>query len=390
MALMRRQSLVKFDAPLCETIVETPKPAAKEVLVRIERCGLCHSDLHIQDGYADLGGGKKLDTTRGMTLPFTLGHEIAGVAQEAAPDAPKDLIGARRAVFPWIGCGQCRDCQSGAENLCTKHRFLGVSIDGGFASPGLVPDAKYLLDYDPLPVNQAATWMCSGVTAFGALKRLVDRPRQRNLLLIGLGGVGMMGLSFAQAMFKQSISVADLSAAAREAALHNGAAVAYDPSEAEVVRRIIKETEGGFDEIVDFAGNEKSMAFAVSVVARGGKIVVSGLMGGNFSLPMVQWIYKRMTIEGFMVGTLAEGHELMALARAGKIKPTPMKEEPMGDVQQWIDAFRAGKVVGRIILKNYKHKSLAGLAVKITGGRRWPGGNLSRAPQRRRSRFWSR
>src|SRR3989442_627392 len=242
MALLRRQSLVKFDAPLCETIVDTPKPVAKEVLVRIERCGLCHSDLHIQDGYADLGGGKKLDTTRGMTLPFTLGHEIAGVV--------------------------------------------------------------------------------------------------------------MMGLSFAQAMFQQKISVADLSSAARDTALKNGAAFAYDPAEPDVVKRMIKETEGGFDEIVDFAGNEKSMAFAVSVVARGGKIVVSGLMGGNFSLPMVQWVYKRMTIEGFMVGTLAEGKELMALARSGKIKPTPMREEPMGDVQKWIDELRAGKVVGRIVLKN--------------------------------------
>ena len=67
-----------------------------------------------------------------------------------------------------------------------------------------------------------------GVTAYGALKRLVDRPRQRNLLLIGLGGVGMMGLSFAQAMFRQNVTVADLSPAARETALKNGAAVAYD------------------------------------------------------------------------------------------------------------------------------------------------------------------
>src|SRR5262249_892184 len=287
MAQMRRQSLVKFDAPLCETIVDTPKPQGKQVLVRIERCGLCHSDLHIQDGYADLGGGKRLDTTRGMTLPFTLGHEIAGVVEEVGAEVSTDLIGARKAVFPWIGCGVCRDCFNGDENLCVKQRFLGVSIDGGFASHVLVPDAKYLLDYDPLPVNQAATLMCSGVTAYGALKRLVDRPRQRNLLLIGLGGVGMMGLSFAQAMFKQPIAVADLSPPRRDTALKNGAATAYDPAEPEVTRRILKETDGGFDEVVDFAGNEKSMAFAVSVLARGGKAVVSGLMGGQFTLPMV-------------------------------------------------------------------------------------------------------
>ena len=125
MALMHRQSLVKFDAPLCETVVETPKPQGKEVLVRIERCGLCHSDLHIQDGYADLGGGKRLDTTRGMMLPFTLGHEIAGIVEEVGADASKDLIGAKKAVFPWIGCGHCRDCANGDENLCIKKRFLG-------------------------------------------------------------------------------------------------------------------------------------------------------------------------------------------------------------------------------------------------------------------------
>ena len=287
-----------------------------------------------------------------MTLPFTLGHEIAGVVDEVGPDVPAGLVGAKKAVFPWIGCGQCRDCANGDENLCARQRFLGVSIDGGFATHVLVPDAKYLLDYDPLPVNQAATLMCSGVTAYGALKRLVDRPRQRNLLLIGLGGVGMMGLSFAQAMFKQPITVADLSAAARDTALKNGAANAYDPSEPDVIKRILKETDGGFDEVVDFAGNEKSMAFAVAVAARGGKVVVSGLMGGQFTLPMVQWVYKRLTVEGFMVGTLAEAHELMALARAGKIKPTPMREEPMGDVQKWIDELRAGHVVGRIVLKN--------------------------------------
>jgi alcohol dehydrogenase len=128
--------------------------------------------------------------------------------------------------------------------------------------------------------------------------------------------------------------------------------VAYDPSEADIAKRIIKENDGGFDAVIDFAGNEKSMSFAVAAVARGGKIVVSGLMGGQFTLPMVQWIYQRMTIESFMVGTLAEAQELMALARAGKIKPTPMREEPMGDAQNWMEQLRAGKVVGRVIFKN--------------------------------------
>ncbi|MGN6410794.1 MAG: alcohol dehydrogenase [Nitrobacter sp.] len=352
MPAMKRQSLVRFDAPLCETMIDTPTPQGREVLVRVERCGLCHSDLHLQDGYIDLGNGKRLDTTRGMTLPFTLGHEIAGVVDEVGPEAPRDIVGRKKAVFPWIGCGECRNCLAGDENLCARNRFLGVSIDGGFATHVLVPDARYLLDYDPLPVNLAATLMCSGITAYGALKRLLDRPRQRNMLLIGLGGVGMMGLAFAQAMFKQKISVADVSPAARETALANGAAVAYDPSEADIARRIVKEHDGGFDAVVDFAGNEKSMSFAVSTVARGGKIVVSGLMGGNFNLPIVQWIYKRMTIEGFMVGTLAEAQELMALARSGKIKPTPMREEPMGDAQKWMEQLRAGKVVGRVLFKN--------------------------------------
>ncbi|MBY0381737.1 MAG: alcohol dehydrogenase [Xanthobacteraceae bacterium] len=352
MALMYRQSLVRFDAPLCQTVIDTPEPKGREVLLRVDKCGLCHSDLHLQDGYFVKGGGERLDITRGIKLPFTLGHEIAGVVDGVGPDAPGDLVGARRVVFPWIGCGICKDCVIGDENLCARNRYLGVALDGGFASHVLVPDARYLLDYDPLPAGFAATLMCSGITAYGALKRLVSHPRQRNLLLIGMGGVGLMGLGLAQAMFSQPISVADVSDAAREAALAAGATTAYDPVKSDSARRALKDTGGGFDTIVDFAGSESSMNFAMTALARGGKIVVSGLIGGGFDIPVVNWVYKRMSVEGFMTGTLDEARELIALARTGRIKPPPMRDEPMSDAQTWMDKLREGSITGRIILSN--------------------------------------
>ena len=151
---MHRQSLIAYGAPLCETIVDCPTPHGSEVLVRIERCGVCHSDLHMQDGYFLLGDDKRLDVT-GRTLPFTLGHEIAGAIESAGPEAEGAASG-RVAVYPWIGCGTCAACRAGEENLCAAPRHLGITADGGYASHVLVPHPRYLLDYAPLPPRSRA------------------------------------------------------------------------------------------------------------------------------------------------------------------------------------------------------------------------------------------
>ena len=119
--------------------------------MRIERCGVCHSDLHLQDGYFELGSDRRLDITKDRALPFTLGHEIAGVIEGAGGEAVGATIGRRVAVYPWIGCGTCAACQAGEENLCSNHRHLGITADGGFATHLLVPHPRYLLDYAPLP-----------------------------------------------------------------------------------------------------------------------------------------------------------------------------------------------------------------------------------------------
>ena len=227
MTTLVRQSLAAYGAPLCETVVDAPEPRGTEVLLRVERCGVCHSDLHIQDGYFRLGGDKKLDITSGRALPFTLGHEIAGAVVGAGPDAdvrPGDKV----AVYPWIGCGQCAACRHGEENNCANPRHLGVYVDGGYASHVLVPHPRYLIDYAPLPAAFAAALMCSGLTAYAALQRVADRAARGPLLLIGLGGVGSMGFALARALFGQAPLVADIDPAKRLAAVAAGAAAAFD------------------------------------------------------------------------------------------------------------------------------------------------------------------
>src|SRR6516165_9509680 len=245
MTKMLRQSLMAYGQPLCETVVDCPRPRGSEVLVRIARCGVCHSDLHLQDGYFALGGDKRLDVTAGRTLPFTLGHEIAGVIDAVGPDADQEIIGRRVAVYPWIGCGTCAACRAGEENLCSANRHLGVAADGGYATHVLVPHARYLLDYAPLSAAFAGMLMCSGLTAYSALKRLASRPERGPVLLIGLGGVGMMGLAIARALFHQPPIVADIDAAKRDAALAAGAAMAYDPSNPQARQTVMAATGGG-------------------------------------------------------------------------------------------------------------------------------------------------
>jgi D-arabinose 1-dehydrogenase-like Zn-dependent alcohol dehydrogenase len=350
MTQMIRQSMTAYAAPLCETVIQAPKPKGTEMLLRVHRCGVCHSDVHLQDGYFSLGGDKKLDVTgpAHRTLPFTLGHEIAGLIEEAGPDADVK-VGQSFAVFPWIGCGQCAACTAGEENLCVAPRHLGIQVDGGFATHVLVPHPKYLIDHSGVPAALAGAYMCSGLTAYSALKRIAEHAKRGPTLLVGLGGVGMMALAFATAMFPHAPIVADIDAGRREAALKAGAAAAYDPADRDARKALLKAT-GGVYGAVDFAGTDSSLAFATGALARGGKVVITGLIGGTYTTPIAMFPLRVFTIEGTMTGTLNEAYEMMALAKSGKIPAVPIHERPLSAAQASLDDLRQGKIVGRVVL----------------------------------------
>ena len=349
MTRLVRQSLAAYAAPLCETVADVPEPAGTEVLVRVRRCGVCHSDVHLQDGDFVLGADKRLDVTSGRALPFTLGHEIAGVIEQAGPQAEGATAGQEVAVFPWIGCGACPACAAGDENLCAAPRHLGVYVDGGFATHVLVPHPRYLLDHAPLPAALAAAYMCSGLTAYAALKRLAQHAARGPALLVGLGGVGMMGLALALAMFPFPPLVAEIDAAKRAAALAAGAAAAFDPADP-AARKALLAATGGVFAACDFVGSDRSLQFALGALAKGGKVVVTGLIGGTYSTPIAMFPLRAMTIEGTLVGRLDEARELLALACAGKVTPVPIIERPLAAAQASLDDLRNGRIVGRVVL----------------------------------------
>ena len=208
---MKSYQLVDYGKPLKPVDIATPQPTGDEVLIEVLAAGVCHSDLHIWEGSYDLGGGKRLSLKdRGMQLPLTMGHENAGKIVAVGPDVKDRKVGEVCLVYPWIGCGECRVCRMGYENLCMKPRCIGVHCDGGYSDHLIIPKSKYLLpigDLDPVAV---APYACSGVTTYSALKKLGDLIKEEPILVIGAGGLGLMCLSILKAMGGKGAIVVDI------------------------------------------------------------------------------------------------------------------------------------------------------------------------------------
>lgn len=342
--------MIAYGEPLRETQCDQPSPAGTEVLVRVSHCGVCHSDLHLQDGYFELGEGKQLDVRSGRDLPFTLGHEIAGVIEQFGPDAEDAAEGRRVVVYPWIGCGACALCQAGEEHLCNAPKALGITVDGGFATHVLVPHPRYLLDAEGIGPDIAGSYMCSGLTAYSALKKVERHGRSGAIMIVGLGGVGMMSLQFARALFKAPVMGADIDPSKRKAASEAGAAEVFDPGETDARKAVLGATGEGVAAAIDFVGTEQSLRFAQSVVAKGGLVVVVGLMGGTFSIPAAMLPLRAITVSGSYVGSLREARDMLELIRTGSVSAIPIQTRTLNEANMCLDELRAGNVIGRLVL----------------------------------------
>lgn len=348
---MKRYALIEFGKPLQELESPDPVPTGTQVLIRVRRSGVCHSDLHIADGYFDMGEGNRMEVGGRMTLPMALGHEILGEVVSAGPDAPDAPIGKTMLVHPWIGCGDCRACNTDQENNCSNMNSLGIFRDGGYATHVLVDHPRFLVDIDGLDLDHVTPLACSGVTVYNALRTALPIEDDQWLCVMGAGGLGLNAVSIAKAMGARQIVSVDVNNDALAAARDIGANATINPTETpDVVAALQQQTGNQLLAVVDTVGNEATSKNSVLALVKTGRYVLVGLHGGTFKMPLPMLPQKALTVKGSYVGSCKDLRELIALVRTGKVKHMPVSTRPLDQADATLQDLRDGKITGRVVL----------------------------------------
>lgn len=352
---MEAYAIVEHGRPLEKVSRPTPVPVGREVLVAVTHSGICHSDLHVIEGHYDLGSRGPLELgKRGLTLPLIPGHEVVGKVVSWGPDADGEglAVGDVKLVFPWVGCGECARCRADEQNLCLSTRPMGLATDGGYGTHVLVSDPKYLLDIDGLDPAVAATYACSGVTVYGAIRKLMPLDHDETVIVIGAGGLGLNAISLLRALGHEKICAVDTGASKLDAAIAQGAAsvVLADGDSASTVAKISAACSGRVFSIIDTVNAGPTAEFAFDALSKGGKLIQVGLFGGELKLPLPLMPAKSATLQGSYVGGLAELREVVSLAKRGLMPEIPVTARSLDDVNDALGDLRDGRVIGRMVI----------------------------------------
>jgi len=347
---MLSYDVVEWGKPLQKMERETPKPTGTEVLLKLKYCGVCHSDVHIRDGYFDMGGGKRFHMSeRGMKPPLTLGHEPYGTVIAAGPQAQDVPLGQDRLVCPWIGCGTCVRCREGQDNHCIAPRWVGVQRAGGYADHLLIPHPRYLVDASGIDPMWAAVLACSGLTTYSATSKLAPIPRDEWVAVMGAGGLGLMAIGMLRAMGHERIVAVDIEASKLHAARDAGAAATVDGRDPVAAKKLQEIAGGPLYGGIDLVNTTGTVNLVLGALRKGGRMILVGLYGGEVPLSLVAVVQRALTIQGSSVGTVAELKAVVELARSGKLKQVPLQKRPLSEVSRTLDELKAGTIIGRVV-----------------------------------------
>jgi len=336
---MKAAVLHEFKQPLAIERTSDPKPADGEVLLQVEACGVCHSDLHIADGdwpqFAPI-----------VKKPLILGHEVIGRVVDKDASVTGVQTGDRVGV-PWIywTCGQCEACCEGNENLCSRQMITGVSVDGGFAELLRAPASHVLRIPDKLSSSEAAPLFCAGVTVYRALKQGDILPRQR-LAVFGVGGLGHMAVQIGRELGAE-VTAIDVSEQKLELAKSLGACALINAAATDAGKQLRK--QGGVHVALVTSAAKAAYDAAFQALRPAGMLLVVGLPAENICFSPITMASREVRIRASAVGTRKDIGQVLTLAEAGKIRCCVTIRE----LDQANDAFRelrSGVVSGRLVL----------------------------------------
>jgi alcohol dehydrogenase, propanol-preferring len=338
---VRAAVLHRYGEPFSVEAWPDPDPGEGEVRVRIGGAGVCHSDLHIWHGQAHPD----------VPVPRILGHENAGWVDALGPGASGVEIGEPVVVFGGWGCGRCRLCLGGEEQLCDTLRWGGLMPPGGYAEYLLVPSPRHLIAIGELEPAVAAPLTDAALTPYRAIRKVAPQLAAggASALVIGAGGLGQMAVQLLTQLTGATVIVADTAADKRAAAERLGAAVTVDPADPEAVAAIRAAAgDEGATAVLDFVGVDETLALAAATVGRRSTVVLVGLAGGSVPFDFFGWPAE-VVLTTSNWGNRNELAEVVALARAGRLQ-IDVERAGLDAVNDVFARLARGEIRGRAVL----------------------------------------
>jgi alcohol dehydrogenase, propanol-preferring len=338
---MRAAILHEFGRPLVLEEVAQPRPGAGEVLLRVEACGVCHSDLHLVSG--DWPAFAKLIKPR--LIP---GHEIVGWIVEVGDGVDAGLLGTRVGVA-WVywSCGNCVTCLEGRENICQNRAITGVTVDGGYADFMLAKASHVIAVPDAIDSAEAAPLFCAGVTVVRSLRNADVRVGQR-VAVFGVGGLGHLAVQAACAMGAEVIAV-DVDEAKLALARESGAAETINSAKIDAGAEL--RAAGGVHFALVATPAKAAYDAAFASPRAGGAVLIVGLPSEPLTFDAVKFARNEARILTSVVGTRQDVRDTLALAAEGKLH-CRVERRPLAQINEILEAMRRGMILGRLVLTN--------------------------------------